>query len=125
MPDTVTGTVLDPEAYFTFDASENRAIAQLLPALDAAVRTGNASDVVVRDTAKSRAELVAIAIRLCKQSGSNVAVVQKPAGRELSFVPLFATASLARTQVRLTSRPAAPPPYRAVPLAAAGATVNI
>lgn len=83
--------MLDPEQFFTWDARENKAISEICPVLDRVIATGVAASVVPFPTSLSSAELSAVAVRLCNQAESNVAVLRGDNGYSLTLVPLFAS----------------------------------
>jgi hypothetical protein len=112
--------MLAAEQFHSWDRRENRTIDALCPYLDRALATGRS--VVVRPfgTSLTHAQLVAIAVNLCKRSDSNVAVVGSHDGRTLAFVPLGATStSFVRTQLDAEARRGRARSY--VPWSAAGA----
>ena len=92
------------EQFHSWDRRENRAIDTLFPSLVEALATGRATAVRPFATSLTNAELVAIAVGLCKRSDSNVAVVGSHDGRSLAFVPLGANTSFARTQLGAEAR---------------------
>jgi hypothetical protein len=103
--------MLAAEEFYSWDRRENRAIDALCPSLIQALTTGCATLVRPFSTSLTNAQLVEIAVSLCKRSDSNVAVVGSHDGKTLAFVPLFSTTSFIRTQVearRARTRPSSP-----------------
>lgn len=96
--------MLAAEQFYSWDRSENRAIAALCPSLDEALENGKATLVAPFATPLTMSELVAIAVSLCKRSDSNVAVVGSHDGKSLAFVPLGASTSFVRTQLGAEAR---------------------
>jgi hypothetical protein len=96
--------MLAAEQFYSWDRCENRAIDKLCPGLNQARLTGKT--VVVRRFATSltNAQLVAIAVSLCKRTESNIAVVGSHDGRTVAFVPLFENTSFVRTQLGAPAR---------------------
>lgn len=116
------------EEFYSWDRRENRAIDTLWPSLSQAVATGCATVVGPFSTSLSNAQLVEIAVRLCKRSDSNVAVVGSHDGKTLSFVPLFASTGAVRSRVAAETRrkPARTgAPWSAAGAATAGGSVTI
>jgi len=103
--------MLAAEQFYSWDGRENRAIDMLCPALSQAATTGKTVVIQLAGTSLTNAQLVAIAVSLCKRSDSNVAVVGSHHGGTLAFVPLSASPAL-RTPVnaepRRARRPLAP-----------------
>ena len=96
--------MLAAEEFHSWDRRENRAIDRLCPSLIQALKTGCTTVVQPFSTSLTNAQLVEIAVRLCKRSDSNVAVVGSHDGKTLAFVPLFANTSFVRTQVNAEAR---------------------
>lgn len=96
--------MLAAEEFYSWDRSQNRAIAALCPSLNEALESGRATLVAPFATSLTISQLVALAVSLCKRSDSNVAVVGSHDGRSLAFVPLGASASFARTQLGAEAR---------------------
>jgi hypothetical protein len=97
--------MLAAEQFHSWDRRENRAIDVLCPMLGEALATGRAAVVRPFATSLTHAQLVALAVRLCEGSDSNVAVVGSHDGRTLAFVPLGATTrSFLRTQLGAEAR---------------------
>ena len=105
--------MLDPcQFHHAWDARVNRALEVLCPALDRALSTGK-STVVSFPTSLTQRELIALAVDLCKRSGSNAAVLAGQDTRSFTFVPL--TGRLPRVARRPATATA--DPYRPVALA--------
>ena len=96
--------MLAAEPFYSWNRSENRAIAVLCPSLNEALESGRATPVVPFATPLTMAQLFSLAVSLCKRSDSNVAVVGSHDGRSLAFVPLGANTSFARTQLGAEAR---------------------
>jgi hypothetical protein len=112
--------MLAAEQFHSWDRRENRTIDKLCPYLNQAVASGKAAVVRPFATSLTNAQLVAIAVSLCKRSDSNVAVVGSHDGRTLAFVPLGATStSFVRTQLDAEARRGRARSY--VPWSATGA----
>ena len=96
--------MLDPHEFFTWDASENKAIAQLVPALDEAVASGRPVNVVRFPTPCTNAQLVALAVGVVKRAEVNVAVLAGAGQQALTFVPLAVTLRMRAKRPRTTQR---------------------
>jgi hypothetical protein len=96
--------MLAAEQFYSWDGRENHAIDKLCAGLSQAIATGKAAVVRPFSTSLTNSQLVAIAVSLCKRSDSNVAVVGSHDGKTLSFVPLSANTSFARTQLGAEAR---------------------
>ena len=96
--------MLTAEQFYSWDRSQNRAIAALCPSLNEALESGRATPVPPFSTSLTNQQLVALAVSLCQRSDSNVAVVGSHDGRSLAFVPLGANTAFARTQLGAEAR---------------------
>jgi UDP:flavonoid glycosyltransferase YjiC (YdhE family) len=104
--------MLDPcQFHHAWDNRVNRALAVLCPALDRALATGKSTVVTSFPTSLTQRELIALAVDLCRRSGSNAAVLAGQDARSFTFVPLTSRAP------RLRRAAAAFEPYRPVALA--------
>ena len=82
--------MLDSHQFHSSDCWQNRAIDELCPHLDRAISTGTPSVVEPFPTALGQAELVSVAVRLCRESGVAAAVLVGPVAGGLTFVPFAA-----------------------------------
>ncbi|HEX4678776.1 MAG TPA: hypothetical protein VH210_06195 [Gaiellaceae bacterium] len=81
--------MLAAEHFFSWDARENKAIAHLCAALDAALASGRPAHVKCFPESLANREFVAIAVNLCKRAEVNVAVLGNQTANALTLVPLL------------------------------------
>jgi hypothetical protein len=81
----VSPTTTEPVA---LDVREQWALGHLEPALAEAVARNRPVAVEHLETSLTQRELVALASRLCRSEGENVAVLASPSGRGVFFVPM-------------------------------------
>ena len=71
-----------------FDRQEQRVIGHLRPAIAEALRRNKPVAVAHVETSLTPKQLVALATRVCRHDGANVAVVTSSAHRGVIFVPV-------------------------------------
>jgi hypothetical protein len=98
--------MLAAEQFFTRSAGQNKAVAQLVPALDEAVASGRPVTVDRFPTSFSNRQLVALAVELVKSSAVNVAVLAGAGQKALTFVPLAVTINRRAKRPRTIQREA-------------------
>jgi hypothetical protein len=71
-----------------FDRREQRVLGHLRPAIAEALRRNKPVAVAHLETSLTTKELIALATRVCRHDGANVAVVTSAAHRGVIFVPV-------------------------------------
>lgn len=104
--------MLAADQFFTWHAGENKAIAQLVPALDEAVASGRPVTVDRFPTTFNNPQLVSIAVDIVKRAQVNVAVLGGSGQKALTFVPLAASLLVRPKRPRTTPAAAAVAPAK-------------